>query len=119
MPGEGIEAQTELALRNLDAILTAAGTSLPPDIARCSGCRCVAADIAQAGFEPALTAPEGVAVYRTGLALCAKTGAVGRVSGAGTRAGAGRRRGVGVYPAGSREDSELDRGQSFWDASGP
>jgi 2-iminobutanoate/2-iminopropanoate deaminase len=28
-PGEGIEAQTELALRNLDAILTAAGASLP------------------------------------------------------------------------------------------
>jgi 2-iminobutanoate/2-iminopropanoate deaminase len=27
-PGDGIEAQTELALRNLDAILTAAGTSL-------------------------------------------------------------------------------------------
>ena len=28
LPGDGIEAQTELALRNLDAILTAAGTSL-------------------------------------------------------------------------------------------
>jgi 2-iminobutanoate/2-iminopropanoate deaminase len=28
MPGDGVEAQTELALRNLDAILTAAGTSL-------------------------------------------------------------------------------------------
>jgi 2-iminobutanoate/2-iminopropanoate deaminase len=28
-PGDGIEAQTELALRNLDAILTAAGASLP------------------------------------------------------------------------------------------
>ena len=28
-PGDGIEAQTELALRKLDAILTAAGTSLP------------------------------------------------------------------------------------------
>jgi 2-iminobutanoate/2-iminopropanoate deaminase len=28
VPGDGIEAQTELALRNLDAILTAAGTSL-------------------------------------------------------------------------------------------
>jgi 2-iminobutanoate/2-iminopropanoate deaminase len=28
MPGDGAEAQTELALRNLDAILTAAGTSL-------------------------------------------------------------------------------------------
>jgi 2-iminobutanoate/2-iminopropanoate deaminase len=28
VPGEGVEAQTELALRNLDAILTAAGTSL-------------------------------------------------------------------------------------------
>ena len=27
-PGDGIEAQTELALRNVDAILTAAGTSL-------------------------------------------------------------------------------------------
>jgi 2-iminobutanoate/2-iminopropanoate deaminase len=27
-PGDGVEAQTELALRNLDAILTAAGTSL-------------------------------------------------------------------------------------------
>jgi 2-iminobutanoate/2-iminopropanoate deaminase len=27
-PGDGIAAQTELALRNLDAILTAAGTSL-------------------------------------------------------------------------------------------
>jgi 2-iminobutanoate/2-iminopropanoate deaminase len=27
-PGVGVEAQTELALRNLDAILTAAGTSL-------------------------------------------------------------------------------------------
>jgi 2-iminobutanoate/2-iminopropanoate deaminase len=27
-PGDGIEAQTELALRNLDAILTAAGSSL-------------------------------------------------------------------------------------------
>lgn len=27
-PGEGVEAQTELALRNLDAILTAAGASL-------------------------------------------------------------------------------------------
>jgi 2-iminobutanoate/2-iminopropanoate deaminase len=27
-PGDGIEAQTELALRNLDAILTAAGASL-------------------------------------------------------------------------------------------
>ena len=27
-PGDGIEAQTELALRNLEAILTAAGTSL-------------------------------------------------------------------------------------------
>ena len=27
-PGDGIEAQTEMALRNLDAILTAAGTSL-------------------------------------------------------------------------------------------
>ncbi len=27
-PGEGVEAQTELALRNLDAILSAAGTSL-------------------------------------------------------------------------------------------
>jgi 2-iminobutanoate/2-iminopropanoate deaminase len=28
VPGDGIETQTELALRNLDAILTAAGTSL-------------------------------------------------------------------------------------------
>ena len=28
VPGDGVEAQTELALRNLDAILTAAGTSL-------------------------------------------------------------------------------------------
>ena len=28
VPGDGIEAQTELALRNLDTILTAAGTSL-------------------------------------------------------------------------------------------
>jgi 2-iminobutanoate/2-iminopropanoate deaminase len=28
MPAEGVGAQTELALRNLDAILTAAGTSL-------------------------------------------------------------------------------------------
>ena len=28
LPGDGIEAQTELALRNLEAILTAAGTSL-------------------------------------------------------------------------------------------
>jgi 2-iminobutanoate/2-iminopropanoate deaminase len=28
VPGDGIEAQTELALRNLDAILTAAGASL-------------------------------------------------------------------------------------------
>jgi 2-iminobutanoate/2-iminopropanoate deaminase len=28
VPGDGIEAQTELALRNLGAILTAAGTSL-------------------------------------------------------------------------------------------
>ena len=28
VPGDGIEAQTELGLRNLDAILTAAGTSL-------------------------------------------------------------------------------------------
>jgi 2-iminobutanoate/2-iminopropanoate deaminase len=28
LPGDGIEAQTELALRNLDAILTAAGASL-------------------------------------------------------------------------------------------
>jgi 2-iminobutanoate/2-iminopropanoate deaminase len=28
LPGEGIEAQTELALRNLEAILTAAGASL-------------------------------------------------------------------------------------------
>jgi 2-iminobutanoate/2-iminopropanoate deaminase len=28
LPGDGIEVQTELALRNLDAILTAAGTSL-------------------------------------------------------------------------------------------
>ena len=28
VPGDGIEAQTELALRNLDAILAAAGTSL-------------------------------------------------------------------------------------------
>jgi 2-iminobutanoate/2-iminopropanoate deaminase len=28
VPGDGIEAQTELALRNLDAILTAAWTSL-------------------------------------------------------------------------------------------
>ena len=28
MPGDGVEAQTELALRNLDAILTAAGASL-------------------------------------------------------------------------------------------
>ena len=28
VPGDGIEAQTELALRNLDVILTAAGTSL-------------------------------------------------------------------------------------------
>ena len=28
VPGDGIEAQTELALRNLDAILTAAETSL-------------------------------------------------------------------------------------------
>jgi 2-iminobutanoate/2-iminopropanoate deaminase len=28
VPGDGIEVQTELALRNLDAILTAAGTSL-------------------------------------------------------------------------------------------
>ena len=28
LPGDGIEAQTELALRNLDAILIAAGTSL-------------------------------------------------------------------------------------------
>lgn len=27
-PGDGIEAQTEMALRNLDSILTAAGTSL-------------------------------------------------------------------------------------------
>ena len=27
-PGDGVAAQTELALRNLDAILTAAGTSL-------------------------------------------------------------------------------------------
>ena len=29
LPGDGIEAQTELALRNLDVILTAAGASLP------------------------------------------------------------------------------------------
>jgi 2-iminobutanoate/2-iminopropanoate deaminase len=29
LPGDGIEVQTELALRNLDAILTAAGASLP------------------------------------------------------------------------------------------
>jgi 2-iminobutanoate/2-iminopropanoate deaminase len=28
VPGDGVEAQTELALRNLNAILTAAGTSL-------------------------------------------------------------------------------------------
>jgi 2-iminobutanoate/2-iminopropanoate deaminase len=28
VPGDGVEAQTELALRNLDAILIAAGTSL-------------------------------------------------------------------------------------------
>ena len=28
VPGDGIEAQSELALRNLDSILTAAGTSL-------------------------------------------------------------------------------------------
>ena len=28
VPGDGVEAQTELALRNLDAILTAAGTSM-------------------------------------------------------------------------------------------
>jgi len=28
LPGDGIEAQTEMALRNLDSILTAAGTSL-------------------------------------------------------------------------------------------
>jgi 2-iminobutanoate/2-iminopropanoate deaminase len=28
VPGDGVEEQTELALRNLDAILTAAGTSL-------------------------------------------------------------------------------------------
>jgi 2-iminobutanoate/2-iminopropanoate deaminase len=28
VPGDGVEAQTELVLRNLDAILTAAGTSL-------------------------------------------------------------------------------------------
>ena len=28
VPGDGIEAQTELALRNLDAVLTAAGASL-------------------------------------------------------------------------------------------
>jgi 2-iminobutanoate/2-iminopropanoate deaminase len=28
VPGDGIEAQAELALRNLDSILTAAGTSL-------------------------------------------------------------------------------------------
>ncbi len=28
LPGDGIEAQTELALRNLEAILTAAGASL-------------------------------------------------------------------------------------------
>jgi 2-iminobutanoate/2-iminopropanoate deaminase len=28
VPGDGIEAQTELALRNLDAILAAAGASL-------------------------------------------------------------------------------------------
>ena len=28
LPGDGIEAQTELALRNLEAILAAAGTSL-------------------------------------------------------------------------------------------
>ena len=28
VPGDGVEAQTELALRNLDAILAAAGTSL-------------------------------------------------------------------------------------------
>ena len=28
VPGDGVEAQTELALRNLDTILTAAGTSL-------------------------------------------------------------------------------------------
>jgi 2-iminobutanoate/2-iminopropanoate deaminase len=28
VPGDDVEAQTELALRNLDAILTAAGTSL-------------------------------------------------------------------------------------------
>jgi 2-iminobutanoate/2-iminopropanoate deaminase len=28
VPGDGVEAQTELALRNLDAILTAAGASL-------------------------------------------------------------------------------------------
>jgi 2-iminobutanoate/2-iminopropanoate deaminase len=28
VPGDGIEAQTELALRNLDVVMTAAGTSL-------------------------------------------------------------------------------------------
>jgi 2-iminobutanoate/2-iminopropanoate deaminase len=28
VPGDGVEAQTKLALRNLDAILTAAGTSM-------------------------------------------------------------------------------------------
>ena len=35
-----------------------------------------------AGFEPALTAPEVVAVHRFGLALCAKRGTLGRVWGA-------------------------------------
>ena len=35
-----------------------------------------------AGFEPALTAPEGVAVYCSDLALCTERGAVGRIWGA-------------------------------------
>jgi len=51
-----------------------------------------------AGFEPALTAPEGDAVHRPDLALCAERGAVGRVWGA---------RNVGLSESHERERTAL------------
>jgi hypothetical protein len=38
--------------------------------------------VSPAGFEPTLTAPEGIAVYHSDLALCVTQGTLGRVWGA-------------------------------------
>lgn len=49
-----------------------------------------------AGFEPALTAPEGIAVHRFDLVLCARRGPVGRVWGAENAGVAARRAAASV-----------------------